>query len=119
MIKPGEEILVGNSGRFRVLDVVPFEEEDELPSIGLLQVEAARPHTRSLLCNGHEWQHKEGDLHGHCQAQAHAVGQRDKRLSTLAAWGCQSRPDSPRSLACRTELRERRSTRRASRLALS
>jgi hypothetical protein len=67
MIKPGEEILVGNSGRFRVLDVVPFEEEDELPSIGLLQVEAARPHTRSLLCNGHEWQQKEGDLHGHCQ----------------------------------------------------
>ena len=41
MIKPGEEILVGSGRRFRVLDVVPFEEEDELPSIGLLQVEAA------------------------------------------------------------------------------
>jgi hypothetical protein len=29
MIKAGEEILVGNGRRFRVLDVVPFEEEDE------------------------------------------------------------------------------------------
>jgi hypothetical protein len=27
--------------RFRVLDVVPFEEEDESPFVGLLQVEAA------------------------------------------------------------------------------
>ena len=41
MIKPGEEILVGNGRRFRVLDVVPFEEEDESPFVGLLQVEAA------------------------------------------------------------------------------
>ena len=40
MIKPGEEILVGNGRRFRVLDVVPFEEEDESPFVGLLQVEA-------------------------------------------------------------------------------
>jgi hypothetical protein len=39
--RPGEEILVGNSQRFRVLDVVPFEEEDESPFVGLLQVEAA------------------------------------------------------------------------------
>ncbi|MGZ4314331.1 MAG: hypothetical protein ACXVRS_00710 [Gaiellaceae bacterium] len=30
------------SGRFRVLDVVPFEEEDESPFVGLLQVEAAQ-----------------------------------------------------------------------------
>jgi hypothetical protein len=29
MVKPGEKILVGNGQRFRVLDVVPFEEEDE------------------------------------------------------------------------------------------
>jgi hypothetical protein len=29
MIKPGEEILFGNGRRLRVLDVVPFEEEDE------------------------------------------------------------------------------------------
>ena len=37
----GEEILVGNGRRFRVVDVVPFEEEDESPFVGLLQVEAA------------------------------------------------------------------------------
>lgn len=41
LIRPGEEILVGNGRRFRVLDVVPFEEEDESPFVGLLQVEAA------------------------------------------------------------------------------
>ena len=40
MIKPGEEILVGNGRRFRVLDVVPFEEEDS-PFVGLLRLEAA------------------------------------------------------------------------------
>ena len=41
MIQPGEEILLGAGQRFRVLDVVPFEEEDESPFVGLLQVEAA------------------------------------------------------------------------------
>jgi hypothetical protein len=41
VIKPGEEILFGRGRRFRVLDVVPFEEEDETPFVGLLQVEAA------------------------------------------------------------------------------
>ena len=41
VIKPGEEILLGAGRRFRVLDVVPFDEEDESPFIGLLQVEAA------------------------------------------------------------------------------
>jgi hypothetical protein len=41
MIQPGEEILVGNGRRFRVLDVVPFDDEDESPFVGLLQVEAA------------------------------------------------------------------------------
>ena len=41
MIKPGEEIIAGSNERFRVLDVVPFEEEDESPFVGLLQVEAA------------------------------------------------------------------------------
>ena len=41
VIKPGEEIL-GNGRRFRVLDVVPFDEEDESPFVGLLQVEGAR-----------------------------------------------------------------------------
>jgi hypothetical protein len=41
MIKPGEEIHLGAGQRFRVVDVVPFEEEDESPFVGLLQVEAA------------------------------------------------------------------------------
>jgi hypothetical protein len=39
-VKSGEEILVGNGRRFRVLELVPFE-EDESPFVGLLQVEAA------------------------------------------------------------------------------
>jgi hypothetical protein len=39
-VKCGEEILVGNGRRFRVLDVVPIDEEDS-PLVGLLQVEAA------------------------------------------------------------------------------
>ena len=41
MIKPGEAILFGNGLRLRVVDVVPFDEEDESPFVGLLQVEAA------------------------------------------------------------------------------
>jgi hypothetical protein len=41
MIQPGEEILLGAGQRFRVLDVVPFEEENESPFVGLLQVEVA------------------------------------------------------------------------------
>ncbi|HEV8179993.1 MAG TPA: hypothetical protein VGP54_06810, partial [Gaiellaceae bacterium] len=36
-----EEILLGAGRRFRVLTVVPFEEEDESPFVGLLRVEAA------------------------------------------------------------------------------
>jgi hypothetical protein len=39
LVHPGEEILVGNGRRFRVVDVVPIEEE-ESPIVGLLQVEA-------------------------------------------------------------------------------
>jgi hypothetical protein len=31
MIKPGEEILFGAGRRFRVVAVIPFEEEDESP----------------------------------------------------------------------------------------
>ena len=42
MIKPGEEIIAGRNERFRVVDVVPFEEEDESPFVGLLQAEAAQ-----------------------------------------------------------------------------
>ena len=41
MIKPDEEVIAGNAQRFRVIDVVPFEEEDESPFVGLLKVEAA------------------------------------------------------------------------------
>lgn len=40
MIHQDEEILLGNGRRFHVLDVVTFEEEDESPFAGLLQVEA-------------------------------------------------------------------------------
>ncbi len=39
MIRPGEEILVGNGPRFRVVDLIPVENEDS-PYAGLLQVEA-------------------------------------------------------------------------------
>jgi hypothetical protein len=41
MIKAGEEIHGSGGQRLRVLDVVPFDEEDEAPFMGLLQVEAA------------------------------------------------------------------------------
>jgi hypothetical protein len=41
VIKRGEEIHLGAGQRFGVLDVVSFEEEDESPFVGLLQVEAA------------------------------------------------------------------------------
>jgi len=40
-IRAGEEILVGNGRRLRVLDVVPFEEADELGFVGMLRVEDA------------------------------------------------------------------------------
>jgi len=41
MIKPGEQIHLGAGQRLRVLDVVPFDEEDESPFVALLRVEAA------------------------------------------------------------------------------
>jgi hypothetical protein len=41
MIHTGDEIHLNAGQRFRVLDVVPFDEEDESPFVGLLQVEAA------------------------------------------------------------------------------
>jgi hypothetical protein len=41
MIKPGEEIHGSGGQRLRVLDVVPFDEEDESPFVAMLQVEAA------------------------------------------------------------------------------
>jgi len=33
-IKAGEEIIAGNNQHFRVIDVMPFEEEDEPPFVG-------------------------------------------------------------------------------------
>jgi len=41
MIKPGEEIIAGNNKRFRVVDVVPFDEQEDSPFVGLLKVDAA------------------------------------------------------------------------------
>jgi hypothetical protein len=38
-IRLGEEILLGAGRRFRVLDVVCFDEGDEWPFVGLLQIE--------------------------------------------------------------------------------
>jgi hypothetical protein len=40
MVKIGEELFFGGGRRFRVLDVVVFDEEDE-PFVGMLKVEAA------------------------------------------------------------------------------
>ena len=40
-IKVGDELFFGGGRRFRVLDIVLFEEEDESPFVGLLQVESA------------------------------------------------------------------------------
>jgi hypothetical protein len=37
----GEEIIAEKNQRFRVLDVVRFDDENESPLVGLLQVEAA------------------------------------------------------------------------------
>jgi hypothetical protein len=41
MIHPGEEIIAGSNEHFRVVAVVPFDEQDESPFVGLLQVEDA------------------------------------------------------------------------------
>jgi len=41
IMRPDEEIIAGNGQRFRGRDVVIFEEEDESPLVGLLQVEVA------------------------------------------------------------------------------
>jgi hypothetical protein len=41
MIKPGEEIHGNGGQRFRVIDVVPFDKDDESPFVGMLKVEAA------------------------------------------------------------------------------
>jgi hypothetical protein len=38
---PGRRIIAGNNQRLHVLHVVPFDEGDESPFVGLLEVEAA------------------------------------------------------------------------------
>jgi hypothetical protein len=40
MIKPGEEIIASQNQRFRVLEVVPLEEEDASPFVGMPRVGA-------------------------------------------------------------------------------
>jgi hypothetical protein len=39
-LEPGEEILLGTGRPVRVVDVIPFDEADESPFVGLLQVES-------------------------------------------------------------------------------
>jgi hypothetical protein len=41
MVMVGEELFFGNGHRYHVLDVVPFEEEDESGLVGMLRVEEA------------------------------------------------------------------------------
>jgi len=41
MVKLGELLFFGGGRKFRVLDVVAFDEEGESPFVGLLRVEAA------------------------------------------------------------------------------
>jgi hypothetical protein len=41
MVKIGEELFFGGGRRFRVVDVVVFEEADESPFVGMVEVEAA------------------------------------------------------------------------------
>jgi hypothetical protein len=41
MIHLGDEIHLGAGQRFRVVDLVTFDEEDESPFVGLRQVETA------------------------------------------------------------------------------
>jgi hypothetical protein len=43
MVKVGEQLFFGGGRSFRVLDIVVFDEEDESPFVGLLQVEAGEP----------------------------------------------------------------------------
>jgi hypothetical protein len=40
IIHAGEEIIADKNQHFRVVDVVPYDEEDESPFVGLLQVKA-------------------------------------------------------------------------------
>jgi hypothetical protein len=42
MVCPSHEIIAGNSQRFRVVEVFPFDEVHKSPFVGLLQIEAVR-----------------------------------------------------------------------------
>jgi hypothetical protein len=39
LVEPGETILTGDGRKLRVLDVVPIDEEEGSPYVGLLKVE--------------------------------------------------------------------------------
>ena len=41
MIKTGGEIIAGRNQHYRVVDLVAFDERDELGFVGMLKVEAA------------------------------------------------------------------------------
>ena len=45
MIHTGDEIHRGAGQRFRVVDFVPFEEDDESPFVGLLRIDPAPTET--------------------------------------------------------------------------
>ena len=52
MMHPDEEIIAGDNQHFRVLEVVPFDEEDESPFVGLLQVESAPKGVEGVSARG-------------------------------------------------------------------
>ena len=54
MIRPGEEILVANRWRFRVPDVVRFDEEDELLFVRLVRLVAVEPRAVAVELIGGE-----------------------------------------------------------------
>jgi hypothetical protein len=41
LVKPGETIVTGSGRKLRVIDVVPFTDEDESPFVAMLRVEVA------------------------------------------------------------------------------
>jgi hypothetical protein len=41
LVKPGETIVTGNGRKLRVIDVIPFTDEDESPFVAMLRVEVA------------------------------------------------------------------------------
>jgi hypothetical protein len=82
IIKPGQEILVGNGLRFRVLDVVPFDEEDE---------------SRSSGC----YRSKPSSCGGHARCGLLSISSAAARGVRLARPGPQVATDVPRRLRCR------------------